>query len=419
MRKILCLLFCLVFLLLTACGKQQTAVAPKTEVVTLPKVKTVPTPTTWEMIDALPIATDDMTEDELRQLCVDFFRLQQSVQWTLTEDLAYDIKTYGKHPELKAGTPYAGCFYVSPSVAGNLYRIMDFYDSETGVLTNPGMEPTEFALLLGNDCVSGPFWGWGRVVNSVAVYSNSYITKEYGCIPVGPYDYEGISKWSEENSTKSVCDANGRHIMYDAYASVKPADGIYTQWNIPANSHMRMISAAPVVVRNEHGMIDGNKSYIIYIDQGSSWEEYNWDNTDFWVQGDVDVQVSFEDLYSNGYLPFTFAELIGEDPIEPAVVSTVNPIPETVTIKDLLQITFYSNYAISHYSLELRDSAGNVTYQKTLYMQHLNERSSSTGSLITTSQLQELLQSGPQTVCLTCRISTGQLMTIYNGSLES
>ena len=67
MRKTLCVGLCLTFLLLTACGGQQTVVAPKTEPVTPPE-KTVATITTWEMVDALPIANDDMTEAERRQL---------------------------------------------------------------------------------------------------------------------------------------------------------------------------------------------------------------------------------------------------------------------------------------------------------------------------------------------------------------
>ena len=416
MYKVICLIMA-VLLVLTACGQAQ----PK-ETETLPqpaKEKLVPTPMTWEMIDAIPIANADMTQEELRQICVDFFRLQQSIQWTLKEPFSYTIYTYDKYPKLNTETIYAGCPYVCPSTAGNLYRIMDFYDSETGVLDNSQLDDQNFVTLIGNECVTGPFWAWGRVVNSLAIYYNSYMTQAFGCIRVGPYTYDdGITKWSEDHSTKSVCDENGRDIMYESYALLQPADGIYTQWNEPKNSHMRMVSAIPTVVRTETGMIDGRKSYVTYIDQGITWEDYQLDDTVVTVQGDIDVQVTFHNLYNNGYLPFTFAELIGEDPVEPAVITTATPLGDSITQEDFLHIVASCNYAISHCSLELRDANGNITYQKTLYTQTINTRSIATGALIGSTMLQTLLESGPQTAYLTCRVSTGQLMTIYDGAIS-
>jgi len=417
MRRIVFLLLA-ILMLLTACGQTQPKKAENDSQTT--KQKLVPMPTTWEMIDALPIASGDMTEAELRQLCVDFFRMQQSIQWTLKAPFAYRINTYDKYPDLKTETVYAGCPYVSPSIAGNIYRIMDFYDSETGVLDNTQMNSQDFAMLIGNDCVSGPFWGWARVVNSFQKYSNAYMTKEYGCFPVGTYTYDdSITYWSEEHSTKSICDQNGRTTMFESYACLQPADGIYTQWNTAANSHMRMISQAPTVVRNEYGLIDSVKSYVTYIDQGSSFEEYNWDGATVLVQGDVDVTVSFEDLYNNGYLPLTFAELIGEDPVEPATISLLNPVPENATIKDILEIYVVCNYAISHCTLELRDAEGNVTYQKTCYTQKIDLRETAISGLISIPKAETLLENGPQSLTITCRVSTGQLLTVYEGMLTA
>ena len=51
----------------------------------------VPKPLTQADIDAIPIATADMTEDQLRQIVLDFFRLQLSFQWTPAEDFEYTI----------------------------------------------------------------------------------------------------------------------------------------------------------------------------------------------------------------------------------------------------------------------------------------------------------------------------------------
>lgn len=412
-RGIGILLLCAV-LLLCACSREEQPVEE-----TKPTLS-VPRPITWADIDAVPVATADMTEDELRQICVDFFRLQQTAMWTPKEPFHYDITTYDKHPTILPGTVYAGCPYVSPSNTGNLYRIMDFYDSQTGVLDNTLMDVQDFAWLIGNDCVSGPFWGWGRVVNSFLRYANGYLNQEYGCIPVGPYHYENISVWCEENNTKSVCDANGEQTMYESYAMVKPADGLYTQWNTAKNSHLRMAAQAATVVRTPDGNIDGVKSYLIYIDQGSTLEPYNLDGVTVLAQGDLDVRVSFKALFDNGYLPFTWAELIGEDPVEPAAVKALTPLPKELTTDGLYQMKFSTNYAISHYSLELRDSKGNVTYQRTMYAQQRLEHNAAVGGMVSYTDRQKILtqlETEPLFVTVTCRVSTGQLLTVYDGQL--
>lgn len=417
MKKTICLLLAVVLLSLCACGSKQETPEP-----TQPEkpALSIPRPITWEDIDAIPIATADMTEDELRQICVDFFRLQQTAMWTPKVPFNYDITTYDKHPSIVPGTVYAGCPYVSPSNTGNLYRIMDFYDSQTGVLDNTQMEMQDFAWLIGNDCVSGPFWGWGRVVNSFLNYANGYLNQEHGCIPVGPYHYENISVWCEENNTKSVCDANGEQIMYESYAQVKPADGLYTQWNTAKNSHLRMAVQAATVVYAEDGSIDGRQSFLTYTDQGSSLEPYKLEGATALVQGDLDVKVTFKNLFDNGYLPFTWAELIGEDPVEPATVKTLTPLPKELTTSALYQMKFTTNYAISHYSLELRDSKGNVTFQRTMYAQRRLEYNAAIGGMVSFNEreaLLETLKTDSMQATVTCRVSTGQLLTVYDGPL--
>ena len=416
MKKIICLLLAVALLSLCACSKEQQPVEQKQP--EQPQLS-VPRPVTWADIDAVPVATSDMTEEELRQICIDFFRLQLSFQWTPKENFAYSITTYEKHPELTPGVVYAGCPYMSPSNTGNLYRAMDFYDTETGVLDTTAMDAQDFAWLIGNDCVSGPFWGWARVVNSFIRYANSYLNQEYGCIPVGPYHYENISVWSEEANTKSVCEANGKQVMYASYAALKPADGVYYQFAEGKYSHMRMVSAAPNVVLDAAGNIDEVRSYITYIDQGSSWELYDLDGTDALVQGGLDEKVSFRELFDYGYLPFTWAELIGEDPVEPAKLTTNKPVPEQITLNELRLLQVTTNYTLSHITLELRDEKGSVTYEKTLYSQQRLEQRAAVGGLVELDKITALLETGPQRATVTCRVSTGQLLTVCEGLLNA
>lgn len=408
MRKLLCSLLAL--LLITGCAAPgQTGT---------PAEKAVPNPMTWERIEAVPIANADMSLLELRQLCVDYFKLQLSFQWTPKEDFTFHINTFDLDPAYTAGTVYAGSPYISPSIAGNLYRAMDFYDPETGIMDNTRLPSQQFAEILANDCVSGPFWGWGRVINSVTKYNNYYMNQLHGCIPVGTYQYEGIVTWGEDHTTKMVCNENGRDIMYASYAALQTADGIYTQTGTAAKSHLRMISKPPVVVYLPDGTIDAKNSYVTYIDQGTYYEQQTLDNAVVLIPGGIDVKASFKKLYDQGYLPFTFAELIGKDPVEEAVIQAEKLDPQNISLKELLRSMITCNYAISHCTLTLTDQKGNVTYEKTAYADKINARSIYAGLAADKAQIESLTASGTQTAHLTCRISTGQLMTVCQGTLH-
>lgn len=410
MRKGICLII-LLSLVLSGCAQLQPqgAGSPK---------KAVATPMTWERINSVPIANGDMTQAQLRQICVDFFRLQLSFQWTPKEDFTFHINTFDLDPAYTAGTVYAGSPYISPSIAGNLYRAMEFYDPETGIMDNTQLPSQQFAEILANDCVSGPFWGWSRVINSVTKYNNYYMNQMHGCIPIGPYHYEGVITWGEDHTTKMVCNENGRETMYASYACLQPADGIYTQTGTAKKSHLRMICEAPVVVYAPDGTVDGSKSYVRYIDQGTYYEQQQLDNTVVLIPGGLDVKVSFKKLYDHGYLPFTFAELIGKDPVEPAEITTERMNLEEFSLKELARGMIGCNYAISHCTLELKDAKGTVTYRKTAYADKIDARTIYAGLTVDKAEIEKLLQTGPQTAQLTCRIGTGQLMTIYNGPLH-
>ena len=71
MKRVICMILLLGMVFsLTACAKTED---PASAEPAAPAKKLVPKPMTWEDIDAIPIATADMTEEQLRQICVDFF----------------------------------------------------------------------------------------------------------------------------------------------------------------------------------------------------------------------------------------------------------------------------------------------------------------------------------------------------------
>ena len=100
----------------------EKAKKPKNE-----KKPSVPNPLTWEKINSIPVASPEMSVDQLRQICVDYFRLQLSYQWTPEESFTYTIASNGNTVRVQKGTVYGGHLYVTNAVS-NLYRMMNYYD---------------------------------------------------------------------------------------------------------------------------------------------------------------------------------------------------------------------------------------------------------------------------------------------------
>lgn len=373
----------------------------------------VPTPLRWEDIDAIPVATDAMTEEQLRQIVLDFFRLQLTFQWTPAEDFDYTIVCYDEGREMKTGTVYAGLPYQGGTGNGNLYIAMEYYDPKTGMLDNGEMPWQELTKYLGNQCFSSPSWAWARVVNSNKTFYATESTHANGYLRVGDYEYK-TTKWNEITGfTRDVCKENGEQRMFEAYALVKPADGLNRRCEA---SHTRMVSDYPVVVRNEDGTINGEESYVLYMDQASAWKEYTADDgTTVQLQGNIHKKTTFAMLFKQYYIPFTFGELIGTEPVEAAEVTL--ELPERATAADLATGVIETNYPISYVKVTVTDSKGKETYRVTEPTLATDIREMFLGRLLDLGELKTLSQQGEQKLTIQVRVSTGQLLTAYEGTI--
>ena len=286
-----------------------------------------------------------MTEDELRQICVDYMKLQTQFRYKLEGDYNYVVESQMLPRTLKAGVVYGGLPYISRG-AGNLYRAAEFYNPETGALDING-DIFEDYRLLGNACSGGACTSWARVVTSAYLGYTMFLAQANGFLPVGPYRYSKpevtrfIKKRIDPNgySCEDICQENGEQTMFESYAMMKLADGV------GCNGHVRMNTAIPVVIRNEDGTIDGDKSYTLMTEQICYVNNPNClriaeDGSHYTCQGFVDIKYSFRDLYNTNYIPFTFAEFIDPSKVEKAVVRlSVEP--------ELKMEVISSNYPIS------------------------------------------------------------------------
>ena len=421
-------------------------------------------------LNNIPIATSDMTEDELRDIVVEFMKLQLTFAYTPefkdTESYQYYIKNlksyYGFEESqigFEEGNYYGGVPYTG-NAAGSIYRWIPFYDAETGVMdwtpivnsarlnwkNNGTVYPDVGSALFGNSCSAACYWAWGRVSNELRSAWTSGWVPQKGFVKVGEYTLAN-NDTGHGDHTKNVCKENGTDVMYKAYASMKKADGLIR------TGHAIMNVADPVVVYKADGSIDGNKSYLCIAEQQAFFLTDTPDNGgvelysplgdrgltyrvmgNYWgsvVNGQVkDMEWSFKELYDQGFLPFTAPELVGKDPVEKATV-TFSHKKDTITLDELEASSVFSNYSISDVHFTVRDAGGNENYIG-MYAKEAGTLTAYKKSALREGLKNNVIYSskdyiktelgkytgGSHELIITCRVSTGESLNVYTGTLQ-
>lgn len=406
------LLICAV-LLMWGCGSfHDTGTAP-TEPADSFSYPTIRQKLTWDAINAFPVKTGDMNEEQMRDLCVDFFRFSKTALWIPNQNWSYIKSKSGNTDEMYKGTIYGGLPYIGVA-SGSVYRLMDYIDEETGVVDMT--EPMKNPKLFGNQCSIGAYWGWGRVVNSANYLWTSSMVRQNGFLPVGPYTYpENLTHFADGMyTTTDVINENGADIMYQSYGAMRHADGLVT---FTGAGHTMMCSQDPVVVRSADGAIDGNQSYMLIIDQHSQWSEATNEAGDTYQHKNyVDRKFTFNQLMADGYIPFTFGELIGTDPVEDTVCA-FSHTGQTITVQQLTTGTVTANYGISDIYAVLKDSQGKELLRAV--------KRAETASVMQLDFVKAVdmaawipYADGKHTVEITCQLSTGERPLLYTGTLQ-
>lgn len=371
MKKILALLLVFATLAsLTACGGgslEETGTAEGTATAPVQNEKTkedktnyptVPRESFLAELNALPIATGAMTEDQLRQLCLDFFRLQLTLPWVPNQTFSFDYVP-GEKDTCNEGTLYGGMPYVERTY-NSLYAFLTLCD-ENGVLDIKGMGKDAYKYI-GNQCSGGSFWGWSRVSNSINWTGTHEIVASRGAIPLGPYTYDLSIDNHLSEPTHDICARNGEQVMFQSYAALEKADGLAQYRN---GGHVMMAVSTHPVYKN--GKIDGNESYVIVQEQVGGRSEMDVEGAGkILAQKGREQKHTYSFLLSRGYLPFTIAEFHGRDPIDAGKVSFSHE--GQATVDQLTSAKLEANYAISHLTFTFFDKDGNETYEKSYYM---------------------------------------------------
>ena len=439
-----------------------------------------------KQIDKIPVATPDMTEEELRDIIVAFKSIQH--HFVFTPDLGgigkyrYYIKNlYPKYNGAESidnlrtiyeeGKYYGGVPYMGNS-GGSLYRWLEFYDEETGVMDwTPILRTRRFNWLdqptgiiypdvgssyFGNTCASSCVWSWLRVSNNLDSFWTYTSIPKYGFVKVGDYDLDEDETYG--SSTKALCQKNGKERMFAAYAKIKKADGMVR------SGHAIMAVSNANVFYNEDGTIDGEKSYVLIAEQTAGFltkppqeggvERYavfNDEGDTYRVQGNFagdvengevnEMKWSFEFLFAKGYMPFTLPELCGQKRVERSEIglflSDEAYGADQIKLADIANMTVKCNYPISDVHFIVKDGEGNEVFSA-MYAALTEdiERTASAKVLknyflkvglfdnviyankeIVNDNLEAFAEKGGYTLTLTARVSTGEVLTVYSGEL--
>ena len=434
MRKIICLLVVLL-LLLTACAQ------PRQQLLDLRPVEiekkdysqyqgiVMDTKAWYEEFNNLPIANENMTQEELRQLCADAFRLNMTMPWTPNQNIEYTYTLLGNSHDvsLPEGFAYSGLCYatgIENATYGNAWKMLLYWDPETGTLDVAAMGSNALNII-SSACSYGAMQGWNRVSNSHGLKEmNSYSMYESNIVPVGPYAYEPFTygyNFRSRSASNEIIEANGADTIYESYALTDIADGVFSS----SAYHVMMISQKPVVVRGADGGIDPQKSYVHVHEQGGLGSRT--DDTQFLQEngkimrplGTVHKKYTFEKLLQKGYIPFTLKEFIGEDPVEPGKAwlgTSTDPIENGKDMQagDIFSYTLNANYNVCGIKVEVKSPDGKVlvsyrpfvaTQPKTLYVRI-------TGGL--NKELVEPYANGKNTIHIYAQLSNGEMVEAFS-----
>ncbi len=370
---------------------------------------------TWEKLNTLPVKRADMTEEEMRQLVVDFYKLSKNFVWVSDGDYEYTIADTEGRGNMYEGTVYASFPYVSMGT-GNVYRILDYMDPETSVVNIAAAGAND--RLFGNQCSMSCQWAWSRVINSVRGGWTEEIVRTKGYELVGPYTYsEDITTFKIRN-TKDIIADNGAEIMNKSYAELKHGDGLvrYT-----TAGHVIMCTGDAHVEYDASGKIDPTRSYILMSDQTRStgFLDYTNESGDAYkMTGHVDAKYTFQKLQDQGYLPITFKEYLGTDPIEDTEVSCSHT-GDTISEEALFETKVTSNYNLSDIYAIFTDSKGNEVYRIAVRSSKPTTRElrfqEGTNTCVWGS-MEDLSAKETYTVQIVAQLGTGERPTLWTGT---
>ena len=311
--------------------------------------------------------TEPMSEKEaeLRDRVVEEMRRMGTIEWKVDRELTHSCScsyagcyTTYTPKYIYVGLPYN--HYASP------YEQAAYFVDENGYAKDWAFEMDDrggYDMYIGSDCSASVQLAWWTVSNSSEFFRTGGMLPSLGlgCLPVGDYEWdfylEGSGGYKTEYTNKMTI-ATGEQRMYEAYGEMRRGDAIMYQ--IEAGGHARLCSSDAVVVRDDQGNINPEFSYVLMHEQGAGFTD---ESTGFKTTWRIDYKYTFANLYYDGAIPVTCEELKSGE-MEPVECELVNGASGYA---GMFSGEVKSNYQINAVILTIKDSAGNVAFERPYY----------------------------------------------------
>ena len=386
------------------------------------------TKTWYDELMAMPIANENMTEEELRKLAADAFRINLTFTWTPTRDISYEFTLLERTTAMSmpAGIAYTGLFYNNNNARGNIWKVLQYYDPETGAVDMEALGSNHF-MVLSSACSYGFLQAWNRVSNSHGLTDmGSYNKGVANIVTVGPYEYNYYEhSFAHGDGTARIIEKNGMQVMLESYAAMKQADGVYSS----TSYHVMMCAENPVVVRLPDGSIDPNQSYVLIHEQdtggaiNTTLDTKQENGVILRPLGSANKKYTFLKLLEKNYVPFTCKEFTGEDPVEAgkAWIGTQTTVLESgmdVTAGEIFSNQVWGNYNVCTIEVQVKDPSGQVLLSSCpAPTTRPDTFSMAFGSEVNELNLQPLAN-GSNTIHIYARLSNGELLEAFQTSLK-
>ena len=317
------------------------------------------------------------------------------------------------------GIPYTHCaspveqakYYMTEGANGvytlksEVTQVKGGKDDKAGESTwtgNGGTDKIGWGKYFGSDCTGALTTAWHKVSpiltssktnNGVCLfYTNNMIPSQfnqwyYGFKQVGDYEVDDEA-WSTGTAgnpvtvnkvtmtdygmdTTDMFNNMGTEEFYEAYAQSQIGDMVIATDRNSGVGHGRLIAADPMVIRNGNNVIDGNKSYFLFHEQGaglytspgiSSWR-VNW-KCSF---AEAAMQLSGQEMGGNGngyYLPITMKAF---HDTKVAATGGLSSSSSVITGDDPIKYALNSSYRIMSATMLIKDEQGGTVYEATRF----------------------------------------------------
>ena len=290
----------------------------------------------------------ELDSSGVREKIVKYMTSMAEIKWTpnRTIHITADNGSWGVNMKYEKGMKYMGLPYT---------RANSDFEGFSEYVKNGVFIPeknSDYENMVGANCSSACNVSWKKALLNETGATYTYVPgySKKLLVPVGEY------KYPEYNSdTIRIIGMNNRDVMFEAYAKCNPADAVVKWSDESSAGHCRMVAAKAVIKRNAKGKISGSASYLTMTEQTNGFVAAKSNSQTCWR---VKKIYTFEDLYSDNYIPVTHRVFANE-----SIEQHYFKYSDGNTSEDIvngLKGDIESNYAVHAVEFVIYDKSGEI-----------------------------------------------------------